>query len=154
MATDKVDTVQRLVFASADEVEQHFYQAIRNNDINALMQAWADDEDIICVHREGTRLVGTKHVHNAWRALLTHNSTFKVELKEKRVINCGMCVIHVLLEKITQTTLSGTIEYVCHATIVYQKDSRGWHLTMYMATSAPTTYLDLEEAKKFPGYFH
>lgn len=154
MATDKVKPIQRLVFASADEVEHYFYQAIQNNDTDALMQAWADDEDIICIHREGKRLVGTKQVHESWHSILTQNSKFKVELKEKRIINNGMTMIHVMLEKITQTTEMGTIESICHATNIFQKDSRGWHLVMHMATSAPNSYLDLEEAKKFPGYYH
>lgn len=154
MATDPKTTVQRLVFASAEEVEQHFYEAIRRCDVEALTQAWADDEDIICIHREGKRLLGTKQVHNSWRDILTQNCKFSVELKDKRVINCGMTVIHVMLEKITQTTAEGIIESVCHATNIFQKDSRGWHLIMHMATSAPCFYIDQIEAKNFPGYFH
>ena len=154
MGTKTPGAIKRSVFTSPAEVEQSFYEALREADLDKLMQTWADDEDIICIHREGKRLLGTKQVHNSWRDILTQNCKFSVELKDKRVINCGMTVIHVMLEKITQTTAEGIIESVCHATNIFQKDSRGWHVIMHMATSAPCFYIDQIEAKNFPGYFH
>lgn len=154
MGTDTVEPAKRLVFTSAEEAENYFYHAIHHNDIDNLMQVWADDDDIICIHREGQRLIGTKQVHDSWRALLTQGGKFTIELKEKRVINNGMTIIHVLLEKITQTTEHGTFESICHATNVFQKDSHGWHLIMYMAAIAPDPVFTAQEAQNFPGYFH
>src|SRR3954465_5581625 len=34
-----------------------FYQAFEAKDLDAMMAAWADDEEVICVHPGGTRLV-------------------------------------------------------------------------------------------------
>ena len=42
----------------ADEVEAAFYDALQNGDIDKLMACWADEDDIVCVHPGGPRIVG------------------------------------------------------------------------------------------------
>jgi hypothetical protein len=39
--------------SSPDDIEQQFYEALQHGDIEALMAAWADDDDILCVHPGG-----------------------------------------------------------------------------------------------------
>ena len=49
---------------SAAEVEAAFYDALNRADLEALMALWADDEEIVCIHPGGARLIG----HAAIRA--------------------------------------------------------------------------------------
>ena len=42
----------------ADETEAAFYDAMQLGDIDKLMACWADEDDIVCVHPGGARLVG------------------------------------------------------------------------------------------------
>jgi ketosteroid isomerase-like protein len=47
------------VFATPEDVETAFYEAIARADLAALMSVWADDEEIVCIHPTGQRLTGT-----------------------------------------------------------------------------------------------
>ena len=46
------------IYTTPQDAALAFYQAFEAKDIDAMMGAWADDEEIVCVHPGGTRLVG------------------------------------------------------------------------------------------------
>ena len=46
------------IYTSPQDVALAFYQAFEAKDIDAMMATWAEDEEIVCVHPGGTRLVG------------------------------------------------------------------------------------------------
>ena len=46
------------LMASPDEVEAQFYEALQQGDIDKLMAVWSDDDEIVCVHPGGPRVVG------------------------------------------------------------------------------------------------
>jgi ketosteroid isomerase-like protein len=49
-----------VVFATPEDVETAFYEAIARADLVALMSVWADDEEIVCIHPTGQRLSGAR----------------------------------------------------------------------------------------------
>ena len=40
------------------EAARAFYEAFEARDVEAMMATWAEDEEIVCVHPGGSRLVG------------------------------------------------------------------------------------------------
>ena len=44
--------------ATPEDLEQAFYDALNNGDADLLIQAWAEDEEVLCVHPTGVRLTG------------------------------------------------------------------------------------------------
>jgi len=44
--------------AHPDDVEQRFYEALQRGDLAAMMSCWTDEDDAVCVHPGGARLVG------------------------------------------------------------------------------------------------
>ncbi|NBU89623.1 MAG: DUF4440 domain-containing protein, partial [Betaproteobacteria bacterium] len=50
--------------SSPEDIEQQFYEALQQGDIERLMAVWADDDEIVCVHPGGPRVIG----HAAIRA--------------------------------------------------------------------------------------
>ena len=50
----------KLIHGSPDEIEAAYYDALGRADLEALMALWADDEEIICIHR----------VHEGWSGML------------------------------------------------------------------------------------
>ena len=57
------------MFATSEEAELAFYDALERADLARLMQVWADDEEIVCVHPGGLRLVGLHAVKEAWQEI-------------------------------------------------------------------------------------
>ena len=50
---------------SSDETESAFYEALQRGDIDLLMSCWADDDEIVCVHPGGPRLLGPAAIRAA-----------------------------------------------------------------------------------------
>ena len=44
--------------SSVDDVEAQFYEALQRGDLDRLMAAWSDDDEVACVHPGGPRVVG------------------------------------------------------------------------------------------------
>src|SRR3546814_20296572 len=58
------------MFATPEEAEQAFYEALEQADTVRLMQIWADDEEIVCIHPGGPRAVGHTAVQASWHQTL------------------------------------------------------------------------------------
>ena len=55
------------IFATAEEAEQAFYDALANCDLEAMMAVWSEDEEIICIHPGGPRFSGFAAVREVFR---------------------------------------------------------------------------------------
>jgi len=59
---------------SADEVEVAFYEALQQGDLEQLMACWADEDDIVCVHPGGPRLVGAAAIRQAFELMFSQGT--------------------------------------------------------------------------------
>ena len=66
--------------ASPDEIEQEFYEALQNADIERLMAVWSDDDDICCVHPNGPRVVGAAAIRAAFDAMFSSGVTARMSV--------------------------------------------------------------------------
>jgi ketosteroid isomerase-like protein len=57
------------IYTSPQDAAAAFYQAFEAHDIDAMMVTWADDEDIVCVHPGGARVVGFDAVRATWEQI-------------------------------------------------------------------------------------
>ena len=57
--------------ASPDDVEHAFYDAISHGDADLLMLVWAEDEETVCVHPTGVRLLGEVPIRESWRSVFS-----------------------------------------------------------------------------------
>ena len=58
----------RPTLASAEQAEAAFYRAFEKADLGAMMAVWAEDEEILCIHPGGQRLIGMDAVREIGRA--------------------------------------------------------------------------------------
>ncbi|MCM2340987.1 nuclear transport factor 2 family protein, partial [Rhodoferax sp.] len=61
----KVKKIAAIVGGSSDEVETAFYEALQNADLERLMACWADEDEVVCVHPGGPRMVGLGAIRSA-----------------------------------------------------------------------------------------
>ena len=123
------------VFASPDDVEAAFYEAIARADLVALMSVWADDEEIVCIHPTGQRLSGTAAIRDSWRSIFANNPRLKVRLSRVLRWNSMLLAVHNVVE-----TLYIGDEQKAHgpmlATNVFQRGATGWRLLAHHSSSA------------------
>ena len=95
------------------------------------MQVWADDEEIVCIHPGGLRIVGHSAVHESWQQVLA-NGPLHIRPLRPLVMQSMMCAVHVLVEQVAVRTREGTQFANCYATNIYHKGppAGAWSCTM------------------------
>ncbi|MEI6114564.1 MAG: nuclear transport factor 2 family protein [Burkholderiales bacterium] len=140
------------MFATADEAEHAFYDALERADVNRLAQVWADDEEIVCVHPGGLRIVGHHAVLQSWHEILSGGG-LRIQPSMLVTLHSMMSAVHSLVETISIRSEGAAEIAHCYATNVYHKGPTGWRLVMHHASAAPVDagMLDLNDV---PGLLH
>ncbi|MBS0598508.1 MAG: nuclear transport factor 2 family protein [Burkholderiaceae bacterium] len=118
---------------SADDVEAAFYEALQHGDIDALMACWADEDDIVCVHPGGPRLVGAVAIRGAFEAMFGRGTIRATPERVRRIDALGAAV-HNVLERVDLLTTEGPQHAWVVATNVYLKTTQGWRLAAHHAS--------------------
>ena len=118
---------------SAAEVEPAFYDALHNGDLAQLMACWADEDDIVCVHPGGPRLVGADAIRQAFEQMFAQGSIRATPERLRRIDALGAAV-HNVLERVDQDTAEGVRRAWVVATNVYLKTPQGWRLVAHHAS--------------------
>ncbi|CAL62735.1 Conserved hypothetical protein [Herminiimonas arsenicoxydans] len=125
----------RKQFGTADDIENALYDAIGRADLEALMELWADDEEIVCIHPDGTRLIGYAAIRTSWEEIFTRGGVHIRPLQLHTSHNV-MSAVHNLIEAVF--TIEGAQRDVhILATNVYVKTPLGWRLVLHHASTAP-----------------
>jgi uncharacterized protein (TIGR02246 family) len=123
------------VFATPEDVEATFYEAIARADLAALMSVWADDEEIVCIHPTGQRLTGAAAIRDSWRGIFANNPQLTVRLSRAVRWSGMLLAVHNVVE-----TLYIGDERKAHgpmlATNVFQRGASGWRLLAHHASTA------------------
>lgn len=118
---------------SAVEVEAAFYDALNRADIDALMALWADDEEIVCIHPGGQRLIGHAAIRASWEAIFERGALHILPTQLHETHNL-MSSVHAVIEGVTAA--SGEPAHLL-GTNVYIKTPRGWRITLHHVSVAP-----------------
>jgi uncharacterized protein (TIGR02246 family) len=130
------------VGGSPDDVEAQFYEALQRGDIERLMAVWADDEEIVCIHPGGPRVVGAAAIRATFEAIFAHGG-IPVQPEQMRRLALAGSALHHLVERITAAGEQGPQTAWVLATNLYVKTAQGWRLAAHHASpglqEAPTT---------------
>ncbi len=124
---------QKQLNGSAAEVEAAFYDALNRADIDALMALWADDEEIVCIHPGGVRLIGHRAIRASWEAIFEPGGLHIMPTQLHETHNL-MSSVHTVIEGISA---GGGQPAHLLATNVYIKTPRGWRITLHHVSVAP-----------------
>ncbi|MDP1889173.1 nuclear transport factor 2 family protein [Polaromonas sp.] len=136
---------------SADEIETAFYEALQGGDIERLMACWADEDDIVCVHPGGARLVGAGAIRAAFDAMFA-NGSIRAHAEKVRKIEAMGASVHSVFERIEVMTEEGPRHAYVIATNVYHKTAQGWRLVAHHAS--PGTPREMQEISDSPQVLH
>ena len=128
---------------SSDEVEAAFYEALQNGDLTKLMSSWADDDEIVCIHPGGPRIVGLAAIRASFEDLFANGS---IQTRPERVIKLSSLTsaVHSVVEKVEIMLPDGPQKAFVSTTNVYQRTPLGWKLVIHHASpGTPTEIKDL-----------
>jgi ketosteroid isomerase-like protein len=123
-------------FATPQDAEAAFYDALERADLEAMMSIWAEDEEVVCVHPQGERMTGFAAVREGWRQAFAGGANATVRLTDQ-VQRLGILLaVHSVLEHYSLPGEEVPRPPVI-ATNVYVRGAQGWHLLSRHASPAP-----------------
>ncbi len=125
------------IFTSPQDAATAFYRAFEAKDIDAMMAAWAEDEDIVCVHPGGPRLVGFDAVRVGWEQIFAGETKLLFRLEELVVLETVGMALQSAIEQVTvgnDPAPRGT----AIASNVFLRTPSGWRIVLHHASPAPT----------------
>src|SRR3982074_661670 len=89
------------IFTTPQDAAVAFYRAFEAKDIDAMMAAWAEDEEIVCVHPGGPRLSGFDAVRMGWEQIFAGESTLTFRLDDIVVLETVGMALQSAIEQVT-----------------------------------------------------
>ncbi|MCA0214302.1 MAG: nuclear transport factor 2 family protein [Proteobacteria bacterium] len=136
---------------TADDIEAALYEALQTGDIEKLMACWADEDEIVCVHPGGPRVVGALAIRATFDAMFSNGPISAVPQRVRKVESLASAV-HNVLERIDVMTPDGPQQAWVIATNVYHKTAQGWRLVVHHAS--PGAPSELQEVGDAPQVLH
>lgn len=124
------------IFASPQDVEAAFYEALERSDIDAMMAVWAEDEEVVCVHPGGPRLIGYNMIREAWQHVFANGRKLRVRVTQQTAVTTPFAMVSTLLEHIG-TRDDETVNAPVAATNVYVRGALGWRMVAHHASPVP-----------------
>ena len=124
-----------VIYTTAEDAEEAYYEAIGRGDLEALMNVWADDEEIICIHPTGQRLVGSIAIRDSWRTIFANNPRLTVHITHSVRWKSAMLTVHSVIETLyigEEPTAHGPML----STNVFQRGASGWRLLSHHSSAA------------------
>ncbi len=119
---------------SPDDVEAALYEALQRGDLEALMAVWADDDEILCVHPGGGRVVGSGAIRASFEAIFS-NGGIPVQVEQVRRLETLDSALHHLVEKVQVAGADGQQQVAwVMTTNFYVKTALGWRLASHHAS--------------------
>ena len=125
------------IFTTPQDAAAAFYRAFEAKDIDAMMAAWAEDEEIVCVHPGGPRLVGFDAVRVGWEQIFAGETKLLFRLEELVVLETVGMALQSAIEQVTvgdNPAPRGT----AIASNVFLRTPSGWRIVLHHASPAPT----------------
>ena len=125
---------------SSDEVEAAFYDALQNADLEKLMSCWGDEDEIVCIHPGGPRIIGLAAIRSSFEAMFANGA---LQTHPERVIKLSSLTsaVHSVVERVEVMLPDGPQRAYTSTTNVYQRTAQGWKLVIHHASPGSPTEL-------------
>jgi uncharacterized protein (TIGR02246 family) len=125
-----------LLFASPEECEQAFYEALEAADGEAVAELLLEDDDVVCVHPGGPRLTGHAAVRESWSAILK-GGPVNVRASLVKALETPTVALHNVVEEVVIS--AGGKQQIVNvvATNAYVKTAAGWKMILHHASATP-----------------
>ena len=92
-----------------------------------MMQVWARDERVVCIHPGAERLEGRAQIEHSWQQVFAADERLSFELSDAQYTQDALLAIHVVCENIS---IDGEYQGTIYATNIYQLIEGSWHMIL------------------------
>jgi ketosteroid isomerase-like protein len=129
-------SMQKAIYATAQDAEAAFYETIERGDLEALMSLWAEDEEIVCILPGGPRLAGYASIREAWQHLFNASARLSIRAVHQSHLRSPFVAVHSLLEYVSVQG-DESLRAPLVATNIYLRGPLGWRMVLHHSSPAP-----------------
>jgi ketosteroid isomerase-like protein len=145
--------MKKTTFSTAQDCEAAFYEALEACDLEAMMEVWAEDEDVVCIHPGGPRLVGYELVRDSWVQIFASGQRLRFHLTDQSRITTMMLSIHSMHENLMLQGDERTRHTVA-CTNVFVRGASGWRMVVHHASQLPEAPRSVQSEPEPPKVIH
>lgn len=119
---------------SCDQAEEAFYAAFENRNIEAMMQIWAQNHTVVCVHPQGPQLLDLESIRHSFEQIMNNSPRFSIDIDVLEEFTDGNISIRYVNEHLS--TDDDETGFTILATNVYKKTENGWRMVLHHASPA------------------
>ena len=126
-----------MTFESPQDAEDAFYDAFEEANLENMMSAWADTDDIICIQPMREQVKGREAVSQTWQELFASDAKVEIEIHHQHWLDAENIAVHVVHE---QLIINGDRKHkppALIATNMYQQTEQGWRMLLHHASPPP-----------------
>ena len=124
-------------FNTAQDAEDTFYDAFEEGDLDKMMAAWANSEEITCIQPLSEQVQGQRAVRQSWEKVFATGAKVEIEIHHKQWIETSEMAIHIVHEQLVFNGDRSRLPPPLIATNVYIKNDLGWHMVLHHASPPP-----------------
>ncbi len=124
------------LFPTPEDAESAFYEAFERSDLAAMMAVWAEDDDVVCIHPQGPRLVGFEAVRESWSQIFSSGTQLRVRTSDPRAFDGQSVAVRSVVEVLSPPGRTEPTQSV-FATNVYELTDAGWRMVVHHTASVP-----------------
>ncbi len=123
-------------FATPQDVEDAYYDALETGDAQAMASIWDASEDAVCL-LPMTPLVTGARIQRLWQAIFEQGGTFDIQVRHLIWIEGEEVAIHLVEEHSGQDQHEGQALAPIYATNVFRRGPDGWRLLLHQNSPTP-----------------
>ncbi len=125
-------------FTDSLQVEEAFYQAFQNRNIELMKDVWDKTDEVICIHPSANRIYSYELIVASWEQIFSSQEGVSIVISEPVYKINPDTAIHYVKEEL----YVGDNSVACMlATNIYQQTDNGWKMIAHHASS---TYSESE----------
>lgn len=122
-------------FEIPQDAEDAFYDAMEENNLDAMTAVWEESNDVVCVIPMIPARIGFNQVIEGWKPLIQGGVKIDVQIRHLHWIEMDDLAIHFVQEHISVMGQKQK-QPPMYATNIYRKGDQGWQLLVHQ--NAPT----------------
>ena len=120
-------------FTDSMQVEESFYQAFRDRDIELMEKVWDQTDDVICIHPGASRIYSFDLIIASWKKIFIAPDAVTIEISQPVYKIEENVAIHYVKETLSlNEKLIGSV----YATNIYRQTVNGWKMIAHHASQA------------------
>ena len=115
------------------QVEDSFYKAFRQRDIELMQQVWDTSDEVMCIHPGSSRIYSFDLIIASWQQIFSASPPTEIEITEPVYKQAETIAIHYVKENLSvDNQIIGSV----YATNIYHQTANGWKMITHHATPA------------------